>query len=179
MSTVLFAGWGCEHLCVVPDPKEREAILQYCADRGIDTGLLEFDLRVSELALPNLPADAVFDLVFIDGNHGFPLPVIDWFYGAGHLREGGVVVFDDLELPHVSHWLEWFLDKDPRWERLERTVKWSAYRRLSSGPLGELQDRQPFVKLPASTQLRNDVRKIASRAKAKLVAVAGSANHRS
>ena len=98
---------------VVPVPNQREVVLNYCAESGFDTDALDFDLRGSEVALPEIPQRLVFDLVFIDGNHGFPLPIIDWFYGAGLLREGGIVVFDDLELPQVSHLLEWFLDKDP------------------------------------------------------------------
>jgi len=145
VSTVLFTGWGCDHLCVVPASDQRDGILAYCAERGIDPGSLSFDLRGSEWALPTLPPDASYDLVFIDGSHGFPLPIIDWFYGAAHLRQGGVVVFDDFQLPQVSFWLEWFLDRDPRWENLQSTSKWTAYRRHSSGPLGEIQTQQPFV----------------------------------
>ena len=145
VSTVLFAGWGCDHMCVVPAPDQRDGILAYCGERGIDTGSVSFDLRGSEWALPTLSPDASYDLVFIDGNHGFPLPIIDWFYGASHLRQGGVVVFDDFQVPQVSFWLEWFLDRDPRWEKLQSTSKWVAYRRHSSGPLGEIQNQQPFV----------------------------------
>lgn len=145
VSTVLFAGWGCDHLCVVPAPDQRDGIVKYCAENGIETGALAFDLRGSEWALPELPPDAVYDLVFIDGSHGFPIPIIDWFYGAAHLREGGVVVLDDRQLPQVNLLVEWFLDRDPRWENLEETSKWAAYRRHSSGPLGEIQTSQPFI----------------------------------
>ena len=145
VSTVLFTGWGCDHLCVVPAPDQREGILAYCAEHGIDPRSLSFDLRGSEWALPTLAPDVSYDLVFIDGNHGFPLPIIDWFYGAAHLRQGGIVVFDDFQLPQVSFWLEWFLDRDPRWENLQSTSKWTAYRRHSSGPLGEIQTQQPFL----------------------------------
>ena len=179
VSTVLFTAWGCKHLCVVPVPRQRDVILSYCAESGIDTAALEFDLRGSEIALPEIPSDSLFDLVFIDGSHGFPLPIIDWFYGAGHLREGGIVVFDDLELPQVSHWLEWFLDKDPRWEPLESTAKWAAYRRHSSGPLSELQGLQPFVQSTPASDLWKDLQKITRRASSKLSALARSFDHRS
>ena len=145
VSTVRFVGWGCDHLCVVPAPDQRDGIPAYRRERGIDPGSLSFDLRGSEWALPTLAPDLSYDLVFIDGNRGFPLPIIDWFYGAAHLREGGVVVFDDFQLPQVSFWLEWFLDRDPRWENLQSTSKWTAYRRHSSGPLGEIQTQQRFL----------------------------------
>jgi hypothetical protein len=145
VSTVLFAGWGCDHLCVVPVPEQRDGILEYCTEHEIEQGSLSFDLRGSEVALPELPAEAVYDLVFIDGSHGFPLPIIDWFYGAGHLREGGVVILDDRQLPQVNLLVEWFLDRDPRWESLQSTSKWAAYRRHSSGTLSEIQTSQPFL----------------------------------
>lgn len=37
LSTVLFAAWGCQHLCIVPYPREAEAIRDYCDQHGIDT----------------------------------------------------------------------------------------------------------------------------------------------
>ena len=120
VSTVLFAGWGCHHLCVVPAPDQRDGIVKYCAENGMEQGTLAFDLRGSEWALPELPPDAVYDLVFIDGSHGFPIPIIDWFYGAAHLKQGGVVVLDDRQLPQVNLLVEWFLDRDPRWKSSKR-----------------------------------------------------------
>ncbi len=177
VSTVLFAAWGCEHLCVVPGPNQREAVLKYCAESGFGTDALDFDLRGSEVALPEIPPERVFDLFLIDGNHGFPTPIIDWFYGAGHLREGGIVVFDDLEIPQVGHWLEWFLDKDSRWERIESTSKWAAYRRHSSGPLGEVHDRQPFLTPAPTSRALKHLRRIAARGKAELRARARPSGH--
>jgi hypothetical protein len=166
VSTVLFAGWGCDHLCVVPAPKEREGILEYCTEQGVDQASLSFDLRASEWALPDLPPDAAYDLVFIDGSHGFPLPIIDWFYGAAHLREGGIVMLDDRNLAQVNLLVEWFLDRDPRWELLQSTSKWAAYRRHSSGPLGEIQTFQPFIQsgdYPPLPSARDVARAIAHR----------------
>lgn len=147
VSTILFAAWGCKHLCIVPTPAEEDGIRSYCANSGIDTSSVEFDLAPSQLALPRLAASgtAEFDLFLIDGCHGFPLPIIDWFYGGGMLRQGGVVVFDDLQIPQVSHFLEWYLNRDQRWTQLQWTDKWAAYRRESAGPLGELHGRQTFL----------------------------------
>jgi hypothetical protein len=145
VSTVLLAAWGCEHLCVVPIQSQVDGLLAYCADMAIDTSSVTFDVRLSETALPELDESREFDLVLIDGCHGFPLPVIDWFYGAGHLRRDGVVIFDDLQLPQVSHFLDWYLDRDPRWERQQANDKWAVYRRHSAGPLGEYQGDQPFM----------------------------------
>ncbi len=144
LSTVLFAAWGCDHLSVVPFAEEAEAIEDYCSSMGIDTSMLRFDLRPSEVALPGLARSTRATLVFIDGLHGFPMPIIDWFYGASQLGRNGVVVFDDAQLPQVSWFLESFIEQDGRWEQLEIRRKWRAYRRTTEGTLAEGEDGQPF-----------------------------------
>ena len=148
VSTVLFAAWGCRHTAVVPFPDEAAAIERYCTDGGIDTSYLTFDLRPSEQALPARTADGPLDLVFIDGAHAFPLPVIDWFCGAGRLRSGGIVVFDDVPLPAVGRFLDSYLDLDPRWEQVAGTRKWRAYRRTADGSLAEHESEQGFYRTP-------------------------------
>lgn len=153
LSTVLFAAWGCDHLAVVPSPEEAGAIERYCDQHSISRASLTFDLRPSEVALPTLAARE-FDLVFIDGCHGFPLPTIDWFYGAGLLRRGGIVVFDDLQLPQVSSLIATFVDPDPRWEAVATTAKWRAFRRTSDGPLAEQHSDQPFFPTPPPGAVR-------------------------
>jgi len=144
LSTVLFAAWGCDHLAVVPYPSEATAIAAYCAENDIYADSLTFDLRPSEVALPDRADSGELDLVFIDGCHGFPLPIIDWFYGAGRLRKNGVVVFDDVQLPQVALLIETFLEPDDRWQELVTTSKWRAYRRMSERLLGEEWYDQPF-----------------------------------
>jgi hypothetical protein len=155
VSTVLFAAWGCDHLAVVPFQNEADAVVRYCDEHEISRDTLRFDVRPSELALPELAGTIdQLDLVFIDGCHGFPIPIIDWFYGAGLLRKGGVVIFDDIQLPQVSSFIDSFLGRDDRWQQLESTEKWAAFRRLSEGPLGENQVHQPFFPDSARTPLR-------------------------
>jgi hypothetical protein len=151
LSTVLFVAWGCVHTAVVPAPEEADAIARYCAGHGIDAGGLTFDLRASERALPDRADDGELDLVLIDGAHSFPLPMVDWFYGAGRLRAGGVVVFDDVPMPAVRSFLDSYLELDDRWERVAGTVKWRAYRRRSEGSLSEHESSQAFFRGPTPT----------------------------
>ena len=144
LSTVLFSAWGCRHTAIVPDPVEADAIMSYLHGHGFPTGSLTFDLRPSEEALPALAGGEQLDVMFIDGAHSFPAPIIDWFYGAGRLTRGGIVVFDDIPLPAVSSFLDSYLDRDDRWERIAGTRKWRAYRRLSEGSLAEHEASQQF-----------------------------------
>ena len=68
------------------------------------------------------------DLIIVDGNHAFPAPMIDWFYMTRHLRTGGVLVVDDVEL-WTGPVLADFLDGEAGiWEQVDRTHRFAVYR---------------------------------------------------
>jgi hypothetical protein len=144
ISTALFTLWGAEHTCVVYRQQEAEILLEWASRRGADVSQLRFEIGPSDAVLPGLEPTEL-DLVLIDGSHAFPAPIIDWFYGAGRLREGGIVVVDDLQLAAVRLGLLEFLAKDPRWELIAHTDKWAAFVRRSSGALREEWTEQRFL----------------------------------
>ena len=148
VSTVLFARLGCSHTCVVPAQVEIDNVTAYFDERGIEHENVRFVTGFSDEVLPRLKIDPV-DLFLIDGAHGYPAPIIDWFYGAQHLRRGGTLVLDDIQLRQVQA-LDAFLQKDPRWVELSRTDKWVAYRRESEGSLREEHWVQPAFSAPDS-----------------------------
>lgn len=144
VSTVLLAMWGAEHTCIVPFREEVEAVTAYCAERRISLSNVTFLVESSATALPLWKGEPL-DLLLVDGSHGFPLPIIDWFYGAAHVRKGGIVVLDDINLPSVAMGLERFLRLDPRWRVVRETPKWIAVQRLFSGALEEDWTDQLFL----------------------------------
>ena len=116
----------------------------HCRNRQIATDRLTVIQGFSDEVLPTLPRTDL-DLVLIDGGHGFPTPIIDWYYGAGRLRAGGILVIDDVHLPAVRLLLD-FLNADPRWSLMESTPKWIAFKRTKSSSLQEEHDKQTFWK---------------------------------
>lgn len=161
LSTALFAALGARHRCVTATAGEAEQMRRYFDEHGIPGDLVTFDIASSHEALPILHTQ--LDVVLIDGGHGFPVPILDWFYAGSLLRRGGTMFIDDLQLRAVRSLLE-FLDADPRWQPLGRTDKWAAFRRLSSGSLAEGQWDQPFY-ADELVDKRPLVRKIAGRAR--------------
>jgi len=136
-STVLFAAFGAAHICCTAGQEEADRVLADCQARGIPVDDVRFEVGHSHRTLPALEAAGTTrDLVLIDGSHGFPAPMVDWYYAGALLGKAGVLVVDDVNLPAVRL-LRRFLDQDPRWESLAGTDKWRAWRRLTDGTLSE------------------------------------------
>ncbi len=159
MSTVMFSLWSRRHVCVVGSSGQVDSLKRHCAARGIPVTHVEFAVGTSDVVLPTLELEPV-DLFLIDGGHGFPAPVIDWYYGSLWLRAGGVVVVDDIQLPSVHDFLIRFLEKDPRWSRVAGDHKWVAYRKDGDFSIREEWTDQAFLgprRLPTGTRIKSAV----------------------
>jgi predicted O-methyltransferase YrrM len=98
ISTIIFAAHGCEHTCITPGHRETERILTYCRSAGIDTSNVRFIVsRSSDVIHQMSPSE--YDLILVDGCHGFPSVFVDFYYAARALKLGGTIVIDDL---HIS-----------------------------------------------------------------------------
>jgi hypothetical protein len=113
-STIVFAAAGAEHEAVTPDAEEEVRIRRECGQRGIDSSSVRFRIGPSHEVLPQLEARPL-DLVLLDGAHGFPYPVLDWWYVAPHVRVGGLVLLDDAYMPPVRVVVDALRDM-PGWE---------------------------------------------------------------
>jgi hypothetical protein len=113
-STIVFASRGAAHEAVTPDPEEEHRIRRACADRGIDDSRLTFHIGGSQDVLPTLPVRDL-DLVLVDGAHGFPYPVLDWWHLAPRLKAGGRMLLDDAYLPGVAAVVDYVRSSDA-WE---------------------------------------------------------------
>ena len=113
-STLVFAAGGAEHVAVTPAADEEERFHAECERRGIDAGRVRFELGLSHEVLPRLEARPL-DLVLVDGAHGFPYPVLDWWFAAPHVRIGGRVLLDDAYMPPVRALVD-ALRAQPHWE---------------------------------------------------------------
>lgn len=114
-STVMFAAAGTEHYCITPAAAETERVKEFCQSKGIDTDRLHFLIGDSREIAPRLDRELLWDLVFIDGGHFFPVPCIDWQYTEQNLRIGGWMVIDDLRIPTVRMLYD-FLKAESVWK---------------------------------------------------------------
>jgi hypothetical protein len=132
-STVVFAAAGVAHEAITPDPSEETRIRAECSARGINAANITFHIGASHEVLPHWQA-RLLDLVLIDGAHGFPYPIVDWWQLAPHVRVGGRVLLDDAYLPSVTAIVD-FVRANPAWE-LEPAVSFrtALARKVSDEP---------------------------------------------
>jgi hypothetical protein len=131
-STIVFAAAGSDHEAVTPAADEEQRIRAACAERGIDSDRVRFLIGASHEVLPAWTPRPL-DLVLIDGAHGFPYPILDWWYVAPHLKVGGLVLVDDAYMPPVAALVDG-VRAQPAWEIAttlgDRTV---VVRKLADG----------------------------------------------
>jgi Methyltransferase domain len=133
-STIVFAARGAEHEAVTPDAAEEERVRRACRDRGIDDSRLTFHIGRSQDVLPTLPSRPL-ELVLVDGAHGFPYPVLDWWHLAPRLRDGGRMLLDDAYLPGVAAVVD-YVRSSEAWE-LEAPVS------FRTALIRKLRDEEP------------------------------------
>ena len=147
LSSLAFIVQGCKHTAICPSENyenfglERR-IRDFCGERNIDHSLFSFVNARSQDVLPNLSDE--FDFVFIDGDHGFPLPIIDFYYLARRLKVGGVLAIDDTNI-WTGEVIAKYLMLDSDWKFICEQDTKTAYFRLSAPFVDKGFSRQTYV----------------------------------
>ena len=81
-TTIVFTAGGAVHEAVTPDPAEETRVRTACAERDIDDSRLTFHIGRRRTSCTDSGARAALDLVLLDGAHGFPYPILDWWFLA-------------------------------------------------------------------------------------------------
>lgn len=135
ISSVIFALAGVHHTVFYLDAAEGDILNAWLERKGI-IHYLEFVAGPSQVTLPAYQPDKPLDVVFVDGNHGFPFPMLDFYFAARWLREGGLFLMDDIRLP-APGMLYSVLAHDKRWTLEDHTHRWAAFRLAERHSLDE------------------------------------------
>jgi len=143
VSTVLFALLGSWHTAITPEAAEASRIQRYCQQREIPDERLMFEIGLSQDVLPKWPGESL-DLVLIDGSHAFPVPFLDWYYTAGRIRLGGLLVVDDTRL-WTGRVLSDFLLAEVAWDQVIALDNSAVFRKTREFDPVASWVRQPYV----------------------------------
>jgi len=106
----------------------------------------------TQLTLPRHEDHSRYDLVLIDGPHGFPFPELEYYYFYPHLKTDGLLVIDDIHIPTISRLAD-FLSEDQMFEKVEFVGSTAIFRRTDVpvfDPLGDGWWLQAFNRRRAS-----------------------------
>ncbi len=124
-TTVALAALAKHHICISPDEVGRRLVVEFMEKVGIPKSKVTFIQQSSDTALPQLSLSEKLDFAYVDGCHGYPFPALDWHFIDKYLKVGGVVGFDNTEIPTVKHHCD-FLDAN-RSYKLIKTMDFKGY----------------------------------------------------
>lgn len=87
----------------------------------------------TQMTLPRHSHTRQYDLVLIDGPHGWPFPELEYYFFYPHVEPGGLLVLDDCQIPTVGRLAD-ILAEDPMW-RLEGFISTTGIFRRTDAPL--------------------------------------------
>jgi hypothetical protein len=143
LSTLLFLAAGAERVVsIAPDAELGERIAHQIAELGLDGDRLQFIPERSELALPRL--EGTYDVVLIDGGHGWPTVFVDFAYGNAMLTRDGLLLIDDTQLHSVGE-LYRMLREQPGFRQLPMAGKLQAFVKEATNPWLPNFRGQPYI----------------------------------
>jgi Methyltransferase domain len=144
LSTIIFAGSGCQHTCILPDEKLAYRVQDYCRSLSIDTSNVRFIISGSSDVIHQMGRSA-YDLILIDGCHGFPTVFVDFYYAAKALKTGGALIIDDLRI-YTCDLVASFMQSDPGWNVELMTIRFAIGVKIAE-TVDQEWTNQPFVVL--------------------------------
>jgi hypothetical protein len=114
------------------DDPEEHSLNKVRKSELLRAGSCEFVIGTTQTTLPVFGFDRQFDLVLLDGPHGFPFPELEYFYFYPHIRGGGWLVIDDIQIPSVALMMD-VLRRDQMFS-LEFVIRTTAFFRRTDSP---------------------------------------------
>lgn len=133
-STLVFSNVSASHVVFTKqDRGDGDSLDRVRSSPMFVSSAVEFVIGPTQLTVPRYEFRGVLDLVFIDGPHGFPFPALEYYYLYPHIRAGGALIIDDIQIPSIR-FLFSFLSRDEMWD-LDEVVDNTAFFRRTNAPL--------------------------------------------
>jgi hypothetical protein len=111
----------------------------------------------TQVTLPAFQHTHKYDVVLLDGPHGWPYPELEYYYFYPHIVTGGLLIVDDCAIPTIGRMAD-ILIEDDMWELAAMVGITAIFRRTDAplfDPTGDLWWEQKYNRRRVS--VRRDI----------------------
>lgn len=130
-TTLLLSHLSAQHWAFAVN--DAESLSQTRASPLLRSETVSFIEGPTQLTLPAHRFDGEFQVVLLDGPHGYPFPDLEYYYFYPHIQTGGLLIIDDVQIPSIGRMLD-IIKADAMFELLEM-VGDTAFLRRTAAPL--------------------------------------------
>jgi Methyltransferase domain len=129
-STILFSNISAHHtVFCLDDRKDKESSIKYFQSCPVTKPKnIELVLGPTQISMPKYKKYQKYDVVLIDGPHGFPFPELEYYYFYPHLKEGSLLIVDDVHIATIGRLAD-FINEDPMFEFVKLVATTAVFRR--------------------------------------------------
>ena len=139
-STLLLSNLSRRHLVfAIGEPDCGGSLARVQSSSLLRSETVEFVIGPSQATLPKYELPQEFDLVFLDGPHGFPFPELEYFFFYPRIRPGGFLIVDDIQIPTIRRMFQ-ILRKDRMWDLVRVSDNTAFFKRTGAPTLNPLRD---------------------------------------
>lgn len=132
-STILFSNISKRHKVFAFDDQNLEhSSVRYfreCPLTKLDR--VEAIFGATQKTLPDYHQHPAYDVVLLDGPHGYPFPDLEYFFFYPHIKPGGYLIVDDVAIPSIGRMAD-FLAEDEMFDLVEIIYFTAVFRRTSA-----------------------------------------------
>ena len=104
-----------------------------------NAGTVSYEEGPSQIKLPAFHFTEPIDVALIDGPHGYPFPDLEYFHLYPHIREGGYLLLDDIQIPNIDSMFR-ILKADEMWDLQEVIEDLAIFRRTAQPSVEPTED---------------------------------------
>lgn len=129
-TTLLFSHLSANHTAFTLNVGD--SMLKVTTSPLFRPGSVTFVDGPTQITIPQMQFRDPLDMVLIDGPHGYPFPDLEYYYFYPHIRAGGLLLIDDINIPTIGRMFD-ILKQDDMFELLE-VVEYTAILRRTTAP---------------------------------------------
>jgi len=133
-------------ISIAPERSLFDRILRFCTEHQLDASSLDVHVERSEWTLPELArGNLQLDLALIDGGHGWPTVFVDFCYINAMLRNGCVLIIDDVQLHSIKELARLLVKDETRFLIVRDLGKSLVFKKLTDERFLPEWNGQPYI----------------------------------